>query len=102
MESIAKPSRGRPSHDLRPRGTLPEVVDVVPVCVVPAGQEPDVALALRHALLEGLAHRHARRPLEELADDDARPAPLQVLQVLQKEGFNALTLVSPSKVWLGI
>ena len=73
------------------RRALPEVVDVVPVGVVPAGQEPDVALALRHALLEGLAHRHARRPLEELADDDARPAPLQVLQVLQKEGFNALT-----------
>ena len=64
--------------------TLPEVVDVVPVGVVPAGQEPDVPLALRHALLVGLAHRHARRPLEELADDDAGAAPLQVLQVLQR------------------
>ena len=74
---------------------LPEVVDVVPVGVVPAGQEPDVALALRHALLVGLAHGHARRPLEELADDDARPATLQVLQVLRKEGSDGLTLVSP-------
>ena len=63
---------------------LPEVVDVVPIGVVPAGEEPDVPLALCHALLVGLAHRHAGRPLEELPDYDASAATLQILQVLQE------------------
>ena len=60
--------------------------------MVPAGQEPDVALALRHALLVGLAHGHAGSALEELPDDDAGAAPLQILQVLQPTN-NILKLI---------
>ena len=48
----------------------------------PSGQEPDVPLPLRHALLEGLAHDDPGGLREELPDDDAGAALLQVAQIL--------------------
>ena len=61
----------------------PKAVHIVPVVGVPSGEEPDVALLLRHALLEGLTHDDAASALKELANDDTGTALLQVLQVLQ-------------------
>ena len=64
-------------------------VDVIPVFLVPAGYEPDIALGLSHVQFEGLAHDMSSCWLIEVRYDDLGSPHLDVHQVLRSKRMNS-------------